>query len=391
MTTVLLTAMEASGDALGAGLMAELRRRLGPDVRFIGVGGPAMSEQGLTSAFDITELSVVGLLDGLLAYRRADRRARELAELARLQKPDIAVLIDSWGFSYLLARRLRAVAPGLELVKYVAPQAWASRPGRAKALAAAFDQLLSIVAFEAPLFEAAGVRTTFVGHPALADDVPSGDGAAFRARIGAEAADPVLLVLPGSRASEIRRLLPPFEQAIGILKATHPSLQVVLAPAPTVAELVSARTSGWPFRVHLAVDAGERLDAMAAADAALACSGTITTELAVAGCPMVVAYRLDPLSYQIARRIVLTRYITLINIAADEAIAPELIQDACNGPRLAEEIGKRLDDPDLRARQVAAQARALQALGGRGPSPSIRAADAILSIVREGRLNRRSA
>ncbi len=381
MTTILLTALEPSGDALGAGLMAELRRRLGPDVRFIGVGGPAMAEQGLASAFDIAELTVFGILDGLFAYRRADRRARQIADMARKQKADIAVLIDSWGFSFLLARRLRAAAPGLKLVKYVAPQAWASRPGRAKALARTFDRLLSIIAFEPPLFEAAGVKTTFVGHPALADDAPRGDGPAFRARLGATPADPVLLVLPGSRASEVRRLLGPFGEAIAILKAARPGLQVVLAPAPSVAEIVREVARGWPFEVHLATGPRDRLDAMAGADAALACSGTVTTELAVAGCPMVVAYRVDPLTYRIAKRIILTRFITLINIAADAPIAPELIQDECNGPRLAEELKKRLDDPDLRSAQVQAQTQALQALGERGPPPAVAAAEAILQML----------
>ena len=381
MTTILLTALEASGDVLGAGLMIELRRRLGPGVRFIGVGGPAMTGQGLVSAFDIAELSVFGLLDGVLAIRRAQRRADQIADLARREAADIAVMIDSWGFSYLLARRLRKAIPGLGLVKYVAPQAWASRPGRAKALARSFDRLLSIVAFEVPLFEAAGIPTTFVGHPALADDVLRGDGVAFRARLGAGAADPVLLVLPGSRASEVRRLLPSFEEAIALLKAARPSLHVVVAPAATVAEMVIASTAGWAFRVHLA-QPEDRLGAMAGADAALACSGTVTTELAVAGCPMVVAYRLDKLTYQIGRRIILTRFITLINIAADEAIVPEMIQDDCTGPKLAEELARRLDDPDFRRRQVEAQTRALKALGGRGPAPAVRAADAIMEMLK---------
>ncbi len=381
MTTILLTALEASGDALGGELMAELRRRLGPEVRFIGVGGPAMAAEGLVSAFDIAELSVVGLLDGLLAYRRADRRARQLAELAERERADIAVMIDSWGFSYLLARRLRRATPSLPLVKYVAPQAWATRPGRAKALAKTFDRLLSIIAFEVPLFEAAGAPTTFVGHPALAAGLPEGDAERLRRRIGARPQDQILLVLPGSRASEVERLMPPFEEAVSILKAARPSLQVVVAPAATVAEAVIARTAGWPFRTHLIEDAEGRRDAMAAAHVALACSGTVTTELAVAGCPMVVAYRLGPISYQIAKRIVRTRFITLINIAAGEAVAPELIQAACSGPELARALELRLGDEALRTRQAAAQTRALEALGGRGPAPAIGAADAILGML----------
>ena len=382
MTTVLLTALEASGDALGAELMAELRRRLGPEARFVGVGGPAMAAEGLVSAFDIAELSVVGLLDGLLAYRRADRRARQLVRLALHEKPDVAVLIDSWGFSYLLARRLRRALPDLHLVKYVAPQAWATRPGRAKALARTFDRLLSIIAFEVPLFEAAGIATTFVGHPSLASGQPQGDAARLRQRIGAGPDDPILLVLPGSRASEVERLMSPFEQAVAMLKAGRPSLQVVMAPAGTVAAKVIARTAGWPFRTHLIEDAEGRRDVMAAADVALACSGTVTTELAVAGCPMVVAYRLGPISYQIARRIVLIRFATLINIAADAAIAPELLQGACTGPALAHELALRLDDPALRSRQALAQTQALELLGGRGPPPAIRAADAILDLLK---------
>ena len=387
MTTILLTALEPSGDALGAGLMDELRLRLGPDVRFIGVGGREMAAAGLSSAFDIAELSVVSLLAGLFAFRRADARARQVAELAAREKPDIAVLIDSWGFSYLLAKRLRRALPRLRLVKYVAPQIWATRPGRAKALAATFDRLLSIIAFEVPQFEAAGAPTTFVGHPALDADIPPGDGEGFRKSIGVGPADPVLLVLPGSRRSEIERLMGPFGEAMEILKATRPSLQVVLAPAPTVADQVRARTVEWPFPVRLLDDPQARRDAMAGADVALACSGTVTTELAVAGCPMVVAYRLDPLSYRIAKRIGRTRFVTLINIAADEAIAPEFIQIDCTGPKLAEALASRLDDPDFRARQIEAQTRALDGLGGRGEAPAKRAADAVLEMLK---LNPRS-
>ncbi|HEX4096002.1 MAG TPA: lipid-A-disaccharide synthase [Caulobacteraceae bacterium] len=380
MITVLVTALEASGDALGADLMRVLKRRL-PEVRFVGVGGAEMQAEGLSSAFDIAELSVVGLLDGLMAYRRADRRAAEIAALAAREAADIAVMIDSWGFSYLLARRLRRAQPGLPLVKYVAPQVWATRPGRAKALARSFDRLLSIIAFETPLFEAAGAKVTFVGHPALADDIPEGNAERLRERIGAAGGEPILLVLPGSRNSEVSRLMPPFEGAVARLKAIRPELHVVVAAAPTVANQVVARTAGWPFRSHLIQDAEGRRDAMAAADVALACSGTVTTELAVAGCPMVVAYRLGPATYAIAKRIVRTRFITLINIAADQGVAPELIQDDCTGRRLANELARRLDDPAFREAQAAAQTAALEKLGGRGPPPAVRAAEAILGML----------
>jgi len=203
----------------------------------------------------------------------------------------------------------------------------------------------------------------------------------LRRRIGAAKDDQILLVLPGSRPSEIRRLMQPFRDAAALLKAQRPALQVVLCAAPTVAALVRAEAAAWPFRVHLIDDAAGREDAMAAADAALACSGTITTELAAAGCPMVVAYRLGPVSYEIARRIVRTRYITLINIAADAPIAPELIQNDCNGPALAHELAVRLDDRALRRRQAEAQMQALGLLGRGGPSPAERAAEAIADLI----------
>jgi lipid-A-disaccharide synthase len=377
----MLVAVEASGDALGAELMDALRRTLGETVRFVGAGGPSMGKRGLTSAFDISELSVFGLTDGVMAFRRASRRARQLTALAERERPDVAVLIDSWGFSYLLAKGLRRRLPELKLVKYVAPQVWATRPRRAQALARTFDLLLSIVPFEAPLFERAGAKVASLAHPGAVRDLTLADPARLRRRIGAGNDDPILLVLPGSRPSEIRRMLGPFADAARRLKAARPALQVVVAAAPTVADQVKAGVAEWPFRAHVVDDLIGRDDAMAAATVALACSGTVTVELGAAGCPMVVAYRLGPVTYQIAKRIVRTRYITLFNIVAGQAIAPELIQKDCNGARLASELALRLDDPVLRKRQSAAQLAAIEALGrGRLP-PSEDAAKEIARLI----------
>ncbi len=378
---VLLTAAEASGDALGAELMRALKRRLGPDVRFVGVGAAGMAREGLRSAFDVSELSIVGLVDGLMAFGRARRRARQVADIAAREEPDVAVLIDSWGFSYLTARELRRRSPRLRLGKYVAPQAWATRPGRAKALARTFDHLLSIIAFEAPMFEAAGAAVTFVGHPALTGPPDKADPARLRTRIGAEADDPILLVLPGSRRSEIERLSPPFAEAVRILMAQRPTLRVVVLAAPGVEDLVRAKVAAWPTRADVISDPVGKADVMGAAVVALACSGTATVELAAAGCPMVVAYRVGPITYQIARRIIRTRFINLVNIAADAPVAPELIQDTCTGPRLALEVARRLDDPRLRAEQVAAQDAALLRLGRGGPPTADAAADVIARML----------
>jgi lipid-A-disaccharide synthase len=389
---VMLVAVEASGDALGADLMQSLRATLGAQVRFVGAGGPLMERQGFNSAFDVRDLSVLGLLDGLMAFRRASRRARNLAALAARERPDVAVLIDAWGFSYLTAKALRKRLPGLKLVKYVAPQVWATRPGRAEAAARTFDLLLSVVPFEAPLFEAAGARVKTLAYPGVSRDFTLADPSRLRRRIGAGKDDPILLVLPGSRPSELHRMMGPFRDAARLLKAGRPALQVVVGAAPTVAAEVATEVAGWGLRAHVVEDATGRDDAMAAADVALACSGTVTAELAAAGCPMVVAYRLGPISYRIARRIVRTRYITLFNIAADAEVAPELIQQDCNGPRLARELAARLDDPRLRKRQAKAQLEAVQRLGLGLPPPAQEAARAIAELIAqngEGEMARR--
>ena len=381
LLTVMLVAAEASGDDRGAGLARALKRRLGDGVRFVGVGGERMAAEGVQNPFDIADISILGLLEGLLAYPRIVRRADETAAIAVREKPDVAVLIDSWGFTLRVAQRLRRLDPGLPLVKYVGPQVWATRPGRAKTLAATVDHLLSIHAFDAPYFEAEGLPVTFVGNSALMLDFSKADPKRLRKQIGAGAVDPILLVLPGSRPGEIERVLPAFEDAVRRLKAERPEPHIVIPAAPTVADMVKARVAGWAFRAHVIEGEAGKLDAMKAATVALACSGTVTTELALAGVAMVVGYRLGAVTYAIAQRLIRTKYITLFNIAAQAFVAPELVQDACTGPNLAREVALRLDDAELRGRQVLAQYAALDRMGRGGPDPSEVAADAVLKVL----------
>ena len=378
---IMLVAGEASGDDRGAGLARALRRRQGGNLKLIGVGGPRMAEAGVPSLFDMAEISVFGLLEGLLAIPRVRRRAQEVAMAAAREGADLVVLIDSWGFSWLAARALRRLAPRVRLVKYVAPQVWATRPGRAKALAGLVDHLLVINSFEPPYFEAWGLPTTFVGNPALHMDFSACDPVGFRSRHGIGAEAPVLLVLPGSRPGEVDRLLPPFEDAIRRLKVDHPSLQVVLPVAESVADRVKAAVAGWPFRVHVVEGEEEKREALRAGDLALACSGTVTLEVAQAGAPMVVAYRLGSVTHFVARFLIRTPWVVLFNIAARDFVAPELIQDDCTGPRLAAELDRRLRDPALRRAQVAAQDAALDQMGRGGPDPSEAAALVVLEVL----------
>jgi len=379
---VMLVAAEASGDALGGALAGALRERLGVDLRLVGVGGPRMAEQGISSPFDIRALSVLGVVDALRAYPTVLRLTRETARLAAREKPDLVVLIDSWGFTLRVARALHRIEPRPFLIKYVAPQVWATRPGRAHTLARAVDRLLTIHAFDAPYFERAGLPVTFVGNPVLQRDFSRADPTCLRAQFGIAPHLPLLLLLPGSRRGEVDRLLPPFEEAVARLKSERPDLCVVLAAAEPLADYIKTQVAGWSQAVRIVEGEALRFSAMRAATVAVACSGTVTTELALAGCPMVVTYRLGPITYAVVRRLIRTPYITLLNVAAQAPVAPELIQDACTGADVARAVARRLDDPALRARQIAAQTAALELMRGGVDDPIGAATDAVIESLR---------
>ena len=376
----MLVAAEPSGDALGAALAAELRRD--PGLRVTGVGGPLMAAEGIDSPFDIAPLSVLGITDALRAYPMVLRRVRDTVRLAGREAPDVVVLIDSWGFNLRLARALKSMKPAPIIIKYVAPQVWATRPGRARTLAQVTDRLLTIHAFDAPWFEAAGLPVTFVGNPALQRDFSQADGAAFRRSLGIGLDQPLLLLLPGSRRGEVERLMGPFGEAVDQLRAQYPGLQVVLAAADSQTPRIRAQLASWRRSVHLVEGEATRLAAMRAATIALACSGTVTTELALAGCPIVVAYRMGALTHAVAKLLIRTPYITLFNVAAQAFIAPELVQYACTGRALAREVIRRLENPQLCADQAAGQSAALELMRGGVKNPTKAAADAVLEAAR---------
>lgn len=376
---IMLVAAEASGDALGAGLAQALKARRA-DISFVGVGGPKMAAQGIDSPFDIAQLSILGWLEGLRAYKRVKARVADTVALAVRERPDAVVLIDSWGFTIRVAKGLREALPGVPLIKYVGPQVWASRPGRAKTLAATVDHLLALYSFDAPWFKAEGLPTTVVGSPALHVDMDQADGARFRTSRGIAPDAALLLVLPGSRPSEIARMTPVYEQAVASLKAADPALNVAVVVAGTVADDVTARAGAWPFRVHLVQEA-EKYDAMRACDVALATSGTVSTELALAGAPMVIGYRFGALSYAIMKPFFTGKFATLFNTAADEMIAPELIQNDATGEKLAAAVGRLLSDPEARVDQARRQTAALDLMGREGRDPSEIAAEAVLSVI----------
>lgn len=374
---IFLVAAESSGDALGADLASVLKQR-DPSLELAGVGGALMEAEGLKSQVDISGLAVLGFIDGLLAYKRVKIAVDAAVTAILAAKPDVVVLIDSWGFTLRVARGVRAAAPEIKLVKYVGPQVWASRPGRAKTLAAAVDHLICIHDFEVPFYAPYNLPCTVCGHPALGR-FKRGDGTAFRARHGFNASDKLLLVLPGSRPSEIRRIGPTLWRGAALLRRDRPDLRLVVVAAHAVRDAVVAQTP----ESALIVDESEKEDAFAAATASLAASGTVTTEVALQGAPLVIGYKLGWITWALARAFLFKgKYTTLMNVAADAEVAPELIQTRFTPAHLARAAAPLLDDAAKRAAQVRAQNDALDKMGRGGRPASEIAADAVIKVMR---------
>jgi len=375
---IFVVAAESSGDALGADLVDALRKRA-PDSEIAGVGGPAMDARGVKSAIDISGLAVLGLVDGLKAYPRVVRLADATTDAAVAFNADTVVLIDSWGFTLRVAQRLRNRLPTAKLVKYIGPQVWASRPGRARTLAQTVDHLICIHDFETPFYAPFNLPCTVCGHPALGR-YAKGDGAAFRARHGLGSA-PVLVVLPGSRRSELRRTAPYLLAAAGKLYGSVPNLKVLVVAADAVAGAAKAVAAVQSYPVIVVDETGEKEHAFAAATAALAVSGTVTTEVALQETPVVAGYRLGWVTWALARLFLYKApFATLMNVAAGREVAPEFLQTRCTPSNLANAIAPLLQDRDARANQVAAQDAALQAMGRGGRPAADIAAEAVLSL-----------
>ncbi|MGJ3233326.1 MAG: lipid-A-disaccharide synthase [Oceanicaulis sp.] len=382
---VFLVAAEPSGDAV-AGDLIDALRRIEPGVEFAGVGGAEMAARGVQSVFDVSELSVFGLFDGVRIVKLVHERAEETATAAAAFGADAVVLIDSWGFMLRAAWKLEARLPAVPRIKYVAPQVFASRRGRAKVAAENFTHLLAIHPFDAPYFEPHGLETRFVGNPALERDL-SGDGPAFRVRHGVGADEDLMLILFGSRKSELARLFPHFADAARRLKAERSGLRLATVLAPTIAAEARALIAAEPAFADLIIaEGGERRDAYHAADLALACSGTVTLELSRVGTPTITAYRLGWALWAAGRLFLMkSKYISLTNLAADEMLIPEYVQTACTGDKLAGAAAAMLDDPARRA-ALSQRLRSVTAMMcGDGGAPSENAARAVLDIIAQNK------
>ncbi|MCU0816582.1 MAG: lipid-A-disaccharide synthase [Cypionkella sp.] len=349
-------------------------KSLSPEVRFVGVGGPLMQAEGMESLFPMEELSIMGLVEVLPKYLHLKRRIAQTAEAVGALRAEALITIDSPDFCLRVAALVKAARPDLPVIHYVAPSVWAWRPGRAAKMARVVDHVLALLPFEPPYMQAAGMTCDFVGHPVVAEPVARAEERAAMAGEG-----PLILALPGSRRGEVTRLAPVLGQVMGRIKAVHPTARVALPTVRGVAALVRDLVKDWPIAPEIIEDAGRKRAAFAAADVAIAASGTVSLELAANACPMVIAYDMNPITLWLMRRAALIDTVTLVNLVSETRAVPEFIGPRCRADLIAPEVLRLL------AEGAGAQAEAMRVtmarLGRGGEPPGLRAARSVLTFL----------
>ena len=381
---IFLIATEESGDRLGAALMKVLRQRLGDAVRFEGVGGPSMAREGLASLFPMEELSIIGFAGVVKQLPKVLRLIRQTVSAVLRARPDVLVIIDSPDFTHRVAKRVRARDPAIPIVDYVSPSVWAWRPGRARAMRGYIDHVLALLPFEPNEYgRLRGPPCSYVGHP-LTEQIRT-----LRPDIEEQKrrdqTPPVLLVLPGSRRSEIGHHAKIFGEALGRLQAEGVAFELILPTMPRLADMVRQSVKDWSVTPRIVADEQERRAAFRIAHAALAKSGTVTLELALAGVPMITAYRVGAAEAWILRRAIKANSVILANLVLGENVIPEFLQQDCTPEKLVGALREILSDSPLRRRQVEAFARIGDIMSTGNLPPSVRAADIVLATLRKSR------
>ena len=381
---IFLIATEESGDRLGASLMKVLRQRLGGAVHFEGVGGQAMAREGLTSLFPIEQLSIMGLAAVVKQLPMILRRIRETAAAVTQASPDVLVIIDSPDFTHRVARRVRARDPAIPIVNYVSPSVWAWRPGRARAMTAYVDHVLALLPFEPEEYrKLRGPPCSYVGHPLIEQTGTLRPGPDEQKR--RDETPPVLLVLPGSRRSEIRHHMAVFGAALGLLRDEGVAFEPILPTMPHLVDAVREGVANWPVQPRIVIGEQEKRAAFRIARAALAKSGTVTLELALAGVPMVTAYRAGAVEAWIMRRLINVPSVILANLVVGDNVVPEFLQQDCTAERLSRALRDVLEESPLRRRQVEAFAKLDTIMSTGIATPSMRAAEIVLATMRKAR------
>ena len=387
---IFIVAGEQSGDRLGAALMRRLHEECG-DLTIAGVGGEAMAAEGLESLFPISDVAVMGLTEVVGRIPTVLRRAAQTAAAAAAFRPDILLTIDAPGFAAQVWKRFRKRAPGVPIAHYVAPSVWAWKPWRARRIARQIDHLMALLPFEPPYFRTEGLSCDFTGHPVVERGALVGpeDAAALRAELGVAPHTKLIALLPGSRRGEVARLARPFREAAEMLTAKLGDVAFVTPTVGAVADMIEGAFAGAVADIHLldprgrdfAQSEARKFAAFAAADAAIAASGTVTLELAAFNTPMVVGYKASAVTEFILRRMIKINTATLVNLTVGHNAIPEYFQDDCTADVLSGATARLLTDEGARARQIAAQQAALEALGEGDAPPSLRAARSLLAAI----------
>jgi lipid-A-disaccharide synthase len=378
---VFLVAGEPSGDVLGGRLMLALKQETFGAIRFAGVGGERMKAQGLQSLFPMEELALFGLAELLPKLPSLLRRMKQTEQAILEMKPAAVVTIDAPDFCFRVARKVKKANPDIPLIHYVAPTVWAWRPGRAAKIAKFLDHLLALLPFEPPYFEKVGLDCSFVGHPIVESGADAGDADRFRARHNLESDTRIVTILPGSRRSEVTKLLPDFKGTLDILAPRLPRVVAAVPTVPATKALVEEAVKSWPLPAVVVEGDQDKYDAFAASEAALAASGTVALELALARLPAVIAYRIHALTYRLYRGLIKVRFVNLVNIMLNRMLVPELLQEECRPSRLAEALGRLLDDPAARQEQIEGVAEVAAWLGQGDTPPSRRAAEVVMRVI----------
>ncbi|MEJ8574624.1 lipid-A-disaccharide synthase [Microbaculum marinum] len=373
---IAIIAGESSGDHLGAGLMQALGELSGGDIVFSGVGGPEMEAQGLESAFPLSEIAVMGPIAILRRLPGLIRRGHEAVDHVVAFDPDALIIVDSPDFTHPVARRVRKRLPNLPVINYVSPTVWAWRPWRARKMRGYVDRVLAVFPFEPDAHvRLQGPECIYVGHPVVERLALMPDRAA-----APDADPPVLLVLPGSRVTEVERLLPVYRDTLAALANKGRSFEPVLPAVAHLRERIERDVADWPVRPRIVAGEAEKWAAFARGRVALAASGTVTLELALAGVPMVVAYRLDPLVNAL-KWLLRIHSVVMANLVIGENAFPEYIHDGCDAATLSAALDPLFDDTPERRAQLDAidKVRAATLIGG--DTPSERAAAAVLDLL----------
>lgn len=382
-----VVAGEHSGDALGAKLMAALNMRARDTIRYLGVGGEGMEAHGLSSLFPLEDVAVMGPMSILPRLPKIVRRVYQTVDAAVAAKPDCVVIIDSPEFTHPIAKRIRKRCPDIPIIDYVSPSVWAWRPGRAKRMRTYVDHVMALLPFEPDAHKRlGGPRCTYVGHPMIEryDWINAQDGAGLASRLGLSGARPVVVVLPGSRASEVSRMMGPFGETLSMLAARGQHVDAILPVVDSVRGLVEAELSTWAVKPHLVCGDADKFAAFRLADVALAASGTVTLELGLSGTPMVVAYRVDPVAARL-RFLLKVHSVVLANLVLSENAFPEYLQEECMPERLYTALVPLLTDTPERRRQLDALERIPRRMLLDHGKPSDAAAELVLELLQKQR------